>query len=229
MEILRFDDAETVPARRKKSSRGAIAIGLVATLLGVGTAFASTTITINGGNSVDVGQGVSRVAACDNSIRVLPATTVVDNSPVYKKNGDPVRNNGKNQSAPSFTTAAITFQDVDLTEYDSSTATGCGGEYFAVKIYYDNNSSNSNEVQQQFSCGKLGLNGSQNELNPSSGPAIEIVKCVSPGTLVFRVPTTGNDNDSFTIPLGRNWVNGDERLLDITYFTIMSSSTDPSI
>ena len=70
MEILRFEDAEKSAPNRKKSARGMFIVGLVATLFGVGTAFASTTITINSDEPIDVGQGVSAVSACDDNIKI---------------------------------------------------------------------------------------------------------------------------------------------------------------
>ena len=76
MEILRFEEAPTGAPKRKKSSRSFLALGLVATLFGISTAFASSTIAINGGTNVQLGQGVTAVTACDNAIGVVPTTTL---------------------------------------------------------------------------------------------------------------------------------------------------------
>ena len=70
MEILRFNEAASTTPQRKKSSRGMIALGLVATLFGVGSALASTTITINSDTNINVGQGVSEVTAISNIMAV---------------------------------------------------------------------------------------------------------------------------------------------------------------
>jgi hypothetical protein len=77
MQILRFEDAPEVAPKRKKSSAGWIGLGLVAALFGVSTAFASSTIAINGGNTINLAQGVVAVTGCDSDIGVLPSTSLV--------------------------------------------------------------------------------------------------------------------------------------------------------
>ena len=75
MEILRFDDEPTATPKRKRSSRGLLAVAFFAMVLGVGSAFASSTISINGtSNQIDLGQGVSTVTACDTVIDITAAT-----------------------------------------------------------------------------------------------------------------------------------------------------------
>jgi len=77
MEILRFEEAPTSAPKRKKSSRSFLALGFVATLFGVSTAFASSTITINNpDNTIALGQGVSVFTTCDTEIGVEPVTTL---------------------------------------------------------------------------------------------------------------------------------------------------------
>ena len=77
MEILRFEEAPTGAPKRKKSSRSFIALGFVATLFGVSTAFASSTITINNpDNTIALGQGVSVFTTCDTEIGVEPITSL---------------------------------------------------------------------------------------------------------------------------------------------------------
>ena len=80
MQILRFEDAPEVAPKRKKSSAGWIGLGLAAALFGVSTAFASSTIAINGGNTINLAQGVVAVTGCDSDIGVLPSTSLVKNS-----------------------------------------------------------------------------------------------------------------------------------------------------
>ena len=41
MEILRFDEVSTSAPKRKKSSKGYLAVGFVATLFGISSAFAN--------------------------------------------------------------------------------------------------------------------------------------------------------------------------------------------
>ena len=71
MEILRFEEASTSAPKRKKSSKGYLAVGLVATLFGVSSAFATNSITINADNNISLGQGISTFTTCDDKIAVI--------------------------------------------------------------------------------------------------------------------------------------------------------------
>ena len=77
MEILRFDDEPTATPKRKRSSRGLLAVAFFAMVLGVGSAFASNSITINGTDPIiDLGQGVVHFNVCDSSIGATLATSL---------------------------------------------------------------------------------------------------------------------------------------------------------
>jgi hypothetical protein len=76
MEILRFEEATTTAPKRKKSSKGYLTIGFVAALFSVGSAFATTTssININGRDPIALGQGITTFTTCDSKIAILPIT-----------------------------------------------------------------------------------------------------------------------------------------------------------
>ena len=74
MEILRFEEAQSSVPKRKKSSKGYLAVGLVATLFGVSSAFATNSITINNDQNISLGQGISTFTTCDSYIAVIPNT-----------------------------------------------------------------------------------------------------------------------------------------------------------
>ena len=120
MEILRFDDAGNSTPQRKKSSKGMLVVGLVATLFGISSAFASSTITINGSNSVDLAQGVVQVTGCDSNIGVQPVTALTKNE-----------------------TGTVLFKVTAVTvgyKYDASTAgyidtTECAGKAMKIQFY----------------------------------------------------------------------------------------------
>jgi hypothetical protein len=78
MEILRFDEVSTSAPKRKKSSKGYLAVGFVATLFGISSAFATNSITINNNAEISLGQGISTFTTCDDKIAVIPATTLND-------------------------------------------------------------------------------------------------------------------------------------------------------
>jgi hypothetical protein len=87
MEILRFEDQEPKAPNRKKSSRGLLVVGLIATLFGISSAFASSTITINTDNKVNLGQGVVTVSGCDSSIGFKPETVLNDSATAFRVTG----------------------------------------------------------------------------------------------------------------------------------------------
>ena len=78
MEILRFEEATTTAPKRKKSSKGYLTAGFVATLFGLGSAFATTSssIQINNDAPISLGQGITAFTTCDSKIAVIPATTL---------------------------------------------------------------------------------------------------------------------------------------------------------
>ena len=71
MEILRFDEPDAPTPKRKRPSKAWLALSLVAALMGVGTAFASSTINLN---NVQLGQGVTSIVSCDQQIGIVPKT-----------------------------------------------------------------------------------------------------------------------------------------------------------
>jgi len=221
MEILRFEDAGKSAPNRKKSARGMIIVGLVATLFGVGTAFASTTIQINSGAAVDVGQGVTQVSACDDKIGISVGLSNSVDSVTHKTT------NGK----PKFTTKTINFTDVNQKLFDTQTALGCGGETFDLQIFHPDGNSLNYSVYQ---CGELGLKPSsvgKNDLTGDDGLTLvssDAVTCQNNGTISIVVPTLNTTTGAFSIPIGK--VAGDTKvdLLDLSYFTLVSRPTPSS-
>jgi hypothetical protein len=71
MEILRFDEIDAPTPKRKRPSKAWLALSMVAALMGVGTAFASSTIQLN---NVQLGQGVTSIVSCDQNIGIVPKT-----------------------------------------------------------------------------------------------------------------------------------------------------------
>jgi hypothetical protein len=122
MEILRFEDAGSPTPQRKKSSKGMLAVGLVATLFGISSAFASSTITINTTNTVDLAQGVVQVTGCDSKIGVQPVTELT-----------------KDETGTAiFAVTAVTIGY----KYDTSTAgyidtTECASKALKIQFYKD--------------------------------------------------------------------------------------------
>jgi hypothetical protein len=130
MELLRFDDAGSPTPQRKKSSKGMLVVGLVATLFGISSAFASSTITINGAAPIALGQGVTAVTACDTAIRIVPSTEM-----------------SVETGTPTFFMTSLSINSIDAKRQDSITGLGCGGKIFDLQVF--------NSSSTPYSCSEL--------------------------------------------------------------------------
>jgi hypothetical protein len=128
MEILRFEEAPSTAPKRKKSSKGYLAVGLVATLFGVSSAFATNSITINANNNISLGQGISTFTTCDDKIAVIPETALNDDLATFKLTKVTI---GARYGSGDATATAQTFIDDGLL----SAGEGCQGADFMVKFY----------------------------------------------------------------------------------------------
>jgi hypothetical protein len=117
MEILRFEQVPESAPKRKKSSRGFLALGLVAALFGISTAFASSTITVNSDLGVQLGQGVTAVTACDQNIGITMNTDL-------------------STDISGFHLSSITFGTGTATA-TTKISTDCAGKMFKITLYDD--------------------------------------------------------------------------------------------
>jgi len=151
MEILRFEESETPAPKRKRASKGWVALGLAASLMGVSTAFASSTININGNNLTPLGQGVSTAIACDNSITVTPDAgldlPVEDTNTVLE------------ELKPTFTLAGIRVADINNLAADPETGSGCLGLDFKIQVFKNQEIEAGDFRAVALSCSQLGLSG----------------------------------------------------------------------
>ena len=197
MEILRFEEAGSPTPRRKKSSRGMIIAGLVATLFGIGSAFASTSISINSGNAVGVGSGVSLVTACDTAITLAPHSGVVTGG----------------GSGPVFNTDYIAISNVDTATTSVSTGLGCGGQYFDLQVFTGATSS-----AVAYTCTQLNHVAGFN-VTYVDGTSKNISATCSSSIISFQIPTgIAAANPVFTVPFT-------SAPLDISYLTLVSRSS----
>jgi hypothetical protein len=119
MEILRFEDTESPAPKRKHRSKGLIALGFVAALMGIGTAFASSTITVNGTNQVNLGQGVVTVSGCDTNIGFKPITKLSADATKFQ------------------VTDFLIGYDYDPSHTGLIDTTACAGKVLKVSLYKD--------------------------------------------------------------------------------------------
>lgn len=148
MQILRFDDEVIAPPKKKSLSRGSLTIVSIGVLLGVGTAFASSTIQINGGQGVTLGQGVSQVTGCDSSINVATAAGL-DTPSVSASDTSTA-------SEPKFYLSTLTLGAIDsiATRTDG---TGCGGKALKIQFFYASLSSDGKiKTEKARTCAELG-------------------------------------------------------------------------
>ena len=161
MEILRFEEAATTAPKRKKSSKSYLAVGFVATIFGLGSAFASNTIEINGSAPIALGQGVILVTACDTEVSVVPVTEMIVENP----------------GGPTFYMKELQISGIDDTATNAGTGLGCGGKTFDVQIYNGSN--------DPYSCVDLNLPGG----DPSAPNDLTVLSCTGEDddTLSFDV------------------------------------------
>ena len=122
VEILKFAEPPKRSSRTNTKKRGGImpllaVVVSVAVVGGMSTTLAGT-ITLNTGGSVEFGQGVVTTAACDTSIKILPASSF-------------------ETSTSSFNVSTITLQNIG-TNGGTDTATagaGCLGKRLILKAY----------------------------------------------------------------------------------------------
>ena len=202
MEILRFEEASTSAPKRKKSLKGYLTVGFVAALFGISTAFASSTITINSDVPVALGQGVSLVAACDQSISVVPRTTMTVVS-----------------STPTFFLTSLAISAVNgATATASSAGAGCGGKTFDIQLFRGTGGSTAAYTCAELNPDSVGSFPTVSYTGGSSGTTTATCATAASGsTLSFLIPiqASGSGDWAFTIPFTK-------APSDITYFTLVS-------
>ena len=220
MEILRFEEAPTGAPKRKKSSRSFLALGLVATLFGVSTAFASSTIQINGpANLVALGQGVAAVLGCDPDVTITPdagllaaiATPTPTTDPDTGATSTPV----PVAPAPTFKLSKITVSGIDTTETNPANGLGCGGIDFKLQVFHTVDAGGGAKKEEAYSCSVL--QGTA-DITDSTGEIVTAkIECAT-DAIYFRVKTLdpGTPNGSVEIILDGS--------SDIDYITLVSTN-----
>jgi len=135
MEILRFEEAPSGAPKRKKSSRSFLALGLVATLFGISTAFATTTININADAPISLGQGVNTFTACDTAVGLNPVTSLKDDLASFQFEELVVGYDYADGLAPEDGHQIYTIDSHEQRITDPDKGLGCGGVDFKVKFY----------------------------------------------------------------------------------------------
>jgi len=149
MEILRFDEPDAPTPKRKRPSKAWLALSLVAALMGVGTAFASSTININGNNLTPLGQGVSTATTCDSRIDVTPTAGL--NTPIEDSS------TALSDLKPSFYLSSIVVSGINNATPDPETGAGCLGVDFKVQVWKNKpTGEEGNVTATALDCTELG-------------------------------------------------------------------------
>jgi hypothetical protein len=133
VQILRFEDEVIVEPRKKRTSRGTLILATIGVLIGVGTAFASSTIQINGGQGVTLGQGVSQVTGCDSAINVATAAGL--STPTASPTLGSSDTSTLVAPAPTFYLKTLTLSEIDSSKTRND-GTGCGGKTLKIQLFY---------------------------------------------------------------------------------------------
>lgn len=220
MEILRFEEAPSGAPKRKKSSRSFLALGLVATLFGVSTAFASSTIQINGpANLVALGQGVATVSGCDSDITVTPNKDANG----FQLNDD---------AAPQFVLKNIVLDNVDTNPegYDPlNPGQGCYTKDLQVQVFRKV----PGDPAIQLTCTQLGaadfdlvnITDDTNYPTPGAKDPIKHLndsKCVE-GSIYFRVWSKAATAQPVNSPTAAYTINLSDGTANFDYITIVST------
>ncbi len=107
-------NAVVVPAKKSKLRRNLLIAGSVISIAALGSTFAAN-ISLNGGNNVEFGQGVTATTACDSQITITPYSTFTN----------------------SVGAGSSKLTSIKLSGIDSSPG-HCAGKVFEIKVYGDN-------------------------------------------------------------------------------------------
>jgi len=186
MEILRFEDTESPAPKRKHRSTGLVALGLVAALMGIGTAFASSTIQINGNNPVTLGQGVTQVTGCDSAISVTTAAGLsTPNINTSLATATP------SALQPTFYLKNLILAEIDNNKFDATTGIGCGGKYLAVQVFHSVAGDTLGTTKEEArTCDALGFDHSEPpSIADAAGPTSLATETCSKSVIYVGIPT----------------------------------------
>jgi hypothetical protein len=216
MEILRFEDTESPAPKRKHRSTGLVALGLVAALMGIGTAFASSTIQINGNNPVTLGQGVTQVTGCDSAISVTTAAGL--STPEVDLSGaspDP------SKLKPTFYLNNLVLSAIDNKSFNPTTGAGCGGKYLAIQIFHSVGALGATKEAAR-TCTELGFTGTEPTSDRkvgTSGPTASATETCSNSIIYVGIPVGSLDDYSTTLSFPTSVSS------DLDYVTVVSTDS----
>jgi hypothetical protein len=126
VEILKFAEPPKRSSRTNTKKRGGImpllaVVVSVAVVGGMSTTLAGT-ISLNTSNSVEFGQGVVTTAACDTTIKILPASSF-------------------DTSTSTFSVSSVALEDIGISGDTATVGGGCLGKVLTLRAYTANGTS----------------------------------------------------------------------------------------
>jgi hypothetical protein len=123
VEILKFAEPPKRSSRTNAKKRGGImpllaVVVSVAVVGGMSTTLAGT-ISLNTSNSVEFGQGVVSTAACDTTIKIIPASSF-------------------DTSTSTFSVSTVTLSDIGISGDTATVGGGCLGKKMTLRAYTSN-------------------------------------------------------------------------------------------
>jgi hypothetical protein len=126
MEILKFSEPPKRSGRSRSSNKSGlmplVSFGIAVLVLGGMSTTLAGTITLNSSGNVEFGQGIVTTAACDQSIRVTPATTY-------------------DTATSTFAVTQLVVDGIGVASSDTTSATqiasGCLNKIFKFRAYTD--------------------------------------------------------------------------------------------
>jgi hypothetical protein len=193
MEILRFEEAGSPTLLRKRSSKGLIAIGLVATLFGISSAFASSTITINGTNQVSLGQGVVTVSGCDTNIGFKPLTKLSSDATAFQVTDFIIGYDYDGTGAGLIDTTACSLKQMKISLYKDHV--GGGVDLVPCQATYNGSTTPplTSDGGNALKDSAVGI-GQNDRANGNFAEYVTDFKCGADGSFYFLVD-----------PVTRNW------------------------
>ena len=215
MQILRFDDEGVKAPSRKKSSRSLLILGLVGALFGISSAFASSTITINTDNKVNLGQGVVTVSGCDSNIGFKPVTKLSSDATAFQVTDFVI---GYDYSSSNddglIDTDACDLKQMKVTIYKDKV--GGGVEVVPCQTTYNDSTiprvSTGGSSLRSEKVG-IGLNGTA---NANFAEYVTDYKCSSDGSFYFLLDKTKGSQSGATMRM--HWYDQTGFIFDANTF-----------
>ena len=189
MQILRFDDEAKATPNRKKTSRSLLILGLVGALFGISSAFASSTITINADNKVNLGQGVVTVSGCDTNIGFKPVTKLSSNAESFTVTDFVIGTDWNNDGEGLIDTTACNGKQMKITLYKDKSPKGSGVNLVPCWKTYKNPSTSADAAGGSALKGSYVGIGKTGRDNGNFSSYVTDFKCGVDGSFYFLIDT----------------------------------------